>query len=439
MQEQGDRALSIMEAPRVLLVDDDPMALQAIAHMLTLRLGEMQVDVVDSAQNALQHLQTSSYDAILSDIKMPGMSGFDLLDAIRRLHLDIPVVLMTGYNEHELAIQALRAGAYDYLHKPIERDELATAMGRALQTGQLRRQVQLQRRALLQYAQHLEQQVAERTEALSHINCELHASNEAKEQILQIVTHELAGPVTSVKGMLHLLRRNLSHDRVQDNVLRYMQTMERSLARLQRLIGDLQDLSYIQTHTFIIQRRPYNLVELCQEVLDGFTEGKTRLPQPAPGPLMAEIDPERMSQVLLNLLSNARKYSSAGAPITVLLQQSPTHIILSVQDQGRGIPSEALSRIYDQFYRVPEAKEQGSPVSGLGLGLTITRAIVEQHEGRIEVQSTPREGSIFSVLLPVSTEQPLVPASRWIVCDEEHGVPSARQSSHLQIGEEIGH
>ena len=439
MQEQGDHALSSMEAPRVLLVDDDPMALQAIAHMLTLRLGEMQVDVVDSAQTALQHLQTSSYDAILSDIKMPGMSGFDLLDAIRRLHLDIPVVLMTGYNEHELAIQALRAGAYDYLHKPIERDELATAMRRALQMGQLRRQVQLQRRALLQYAQHLEQQVAERTEALSHINRELHASNEAKEQILQIVAHELAGPVTSVKGMLYLLQRNLSHDRAQDNVLRYIQTMERSLARLQRLIGDLQDLSYIQTHAFMIQRRPYNLVELCQEVLDGFTEGKTRLPQPAPGPLMAEIDPERMSQVLLNLLSNARKYSPAGAPITVLLQQSPTHIIFSIQDQGRGIPSEVLSRIYDQFYRVPEAKEQGGPVSGLGLGLTISRAIVEQHEGRIEVQSTPREGSTFSVLLPATAEQPLVPALRWIVCDEEHGVPSARQSSHLQIGEEIGY
>lgn len=439
MQEQGDRALSIMEAPRVLLVDDDTMALQAIAHMLTLRLGEMQVDAVDSAQTALQHLQTSSYDTILSDIKMPGMSGFDLLDAIRRLHLDIPVVLMTGYNEHELAIQALRAGAYDYLHKPIERDEMATAMRRALQTGQLRRQVQLQRRALLQYAQHLEQQVAERTEELSYINRELHASNEAKEQILQIVAHELAGPVTSVKGMLYLLHRNLSHDRAQSNVLRYMQTMERSLARLQRLIGDLQDLSYIQTHAFMIQRKPYNLVELCQEVLDGFTEGKTQLPQPAPGPLMAEIDPERMSQVLLNLLSNARKYSPVGAPITVLLQQSPTHIILSVQDQGRGIPSEVLSRIYDQFYRVPEAKEQGGPVSGLGLGLTITRAIVEQHEGRIEVQSTPREGSIFSVLLPASAVQPLVPALRWIVCDEEHGVPSARKSSHLQIGEEIGY
>lgn len=428
MQEQREHTLPASEAARILLVDDDLMTLQAVSQMLALRLSTIQVDTADSAQAALQHLQTSSYDAVLSDIKMPGMSGFDLLEAIHRLPQEIPVVLMTGYNEQELAVQALRAGAYDYLLKPVERDELVAAIGRAVHTGQLRRQVQLQRRALLQYAQHLEQQVAERTQELSHTNCELHAANTAKEQFLQVVTHELAAPVTALKGMLYLVRRHFPQERTQDNFKRYLQTMESSVARLQRLISDLHDLTYLQTGAFVIQRRRCDLVEICQQVLDGFTQGRAPLPQPAPESLMAHIDPERMSQVLLNLLSNACKYSPAGSPVTVLLQQDPTHIMLSVQDQGRGIPPEALSRIYDQFYRVPEGERQTRSSSGLGLGLAITRAIVEQHDGQIDVQSTPGKGSTFSVLLPASSEQTLLPAVQWTVCDDmDQMEPGARE------------
>lgn len=416
MQERIDQALSMSKTPQILLVDDDPMMLQAVSQMLSLRFNEVEVDAVNSAEAALQHLQNTPYDAVLSDIKMPGMNGLDLLETIHQISPEIPVVLMTGYNEYDLAVRALRAGAYDYLLKPIERDVLVAAIRRAIYTGQLRSQVQLQQRALTQYAQHLEQQVAERTRELSHTNRELQKLNVAREQILQIVAHELAGPVTSIKGILYLMRRNLTRDTSQENSTRYLQTMENSIYRLQRLIGDLQDLTYIQTHSLVIQKRSCDLVELCQQVLDGFTEGRAPLPQPTPGPLIADVDPERISQVLLNLLSNARKYSPTDAPITVELQKSSIHIILSVQDRGRGIPPEALSHIYEQFYRVP-AEKQTNPSSGLGLGLTITRAIVEQHDGRIEVQSTPGQGSTFSVLLPVDSEQPLSPAVQWIMHD----------------------
>lgn len=419
MQEQLEYALPTSESARILLVDDDPMMLQAVSQMLALRLNEVHVDTADSAQAALQQLQKSCYDAVLSDIKMPGMNGLDLLETVQQLQLELPVVLMTGYNEHDLAIRALRSGAYDYLLKPVERDELVAAIRRAIHTGQLRRQVQLQQRALVQYAQRLEQQVAERTQELFQANRELQAISQAREQVLQVVAHELAGPVTGLKGMLYLARRHLPQDTAQEKVRHYVQTMEGAVYRLQRLIGDLQDITYIQTRSFAIERRWCNLVELCQQVLDGFTQGRTLLPQPDPEPLMANVDLARMSQVLLNLLSNARKYSPPGSPITVQLQQSTTHIILSVQDQGRGIPEEALSRIYEQFYRVPETERQTSPSSGLGLGLSIARVIVEQHDGRIDVQSLPGKGSTFSVQLPAEAEQAPLPAIQWVVCDEK--------------------
>ncbi len=237
--------------------------------------------------------------------------------------------------------------------------------------------------------------------------------------MLQVVAHELAGPVTSLKGMLYLTRRHLPQEMLQEKVRHYMQTMEESIYRLQRLIGDLQDITYIQTRSFVIERRWCNLVELCQQVLDGFTQGRTSPHQPVPGPLMANVDPARMSQVLLNLLSNARKYSPPDSLITVHLQRSSTHIMLAVEDQGRGIPEEALSRIYEQFYRVPEAEMQERPSSGLGLGLSIARVIVEQHDGRIEVRSALGQGSTFSVLLPAESEQTPLPAIQWVIRPSE--------------------
>src|SRR5690242_11452176 len=112
MQEQLEHALPTSESARLLLVDDDPMMLQAVSQMLALRLNEVHVDTADSAQAALQQLQASPYDAVLSDIKMPGMNGLDLLETVQQLQLELPVVLMTGYNEHDLAIRALRSGAY---------------------------------------------------------------------------------------------------------------------------------------------------------------------------------------------------------------------------------------------------------------------------------------------------------------------------------------
>jgi DNA-binding NtrC family response regulator len=139
--------------PQILLVDDDAALLQALPQALSLRVNTIHVDTCDSAFEALEQIQNHDYDAIVSDIKMPGMDGLALLEKIQELRPETPTLLITGHGEHNLAIQALRGGAYDFIQKPIDREYVVVALERAIQTHQLRRQVKEHQRALELHAQ----------------------------------------------------------------------------------------------------------------------------------------------------------------------------------------------------------------------------------------------------------------------------------------------
>ena len=156
-----------MTAPHVLIVDDDPALLQALPEALRLRMTGLTVDTADSASAALDRIGARDYDAIVTDIKMPGMDGLALLDEIRARRPDTPTLMMTGHGEHALAIGALRGGAYDFIQKPIDREYVVASLRRAIQMSELRRQVKEQQRALEHRADNLEQTVKERTRELN--------------------------------------------------------------------------------------------------------------------------------------------------------------------------------------------------------------------------------------------------------------------------------
>src|SRR5579864_7505946 len=145
-----------MDTPHILLVDDDVALLQALPHMVALRIHGVQVDTSDSAPGALDQIQEHDYDAIVSDIKMPGMDGLELLTKIQEMRPDVPTLLITGHADQGLITQALRGGAYDFIQKPIDRVYFVAALHRAIQTRQLRQQVLGQQRLLERHAQALE-------------------------------------------------------------------------------------------------------------------------------------------------------------------------------------------------------------------------------------------------------------------------------------------
>jgi signal transduction histidine kinase len=155
-----------------------------------------------------------------------------------------------------------------------------------------------------------------------------------------------------------------------------------------------------------LHRQRCDLVELCRNFIDQFTAGAgpIRAFEALGEPIEAEVDADLMSQVILNLLLHARKSSPKGSPITLTLQQVGYEATLSVRDMGVGIPAEMLSHIFEQFYRVPGIEVQDGASSGMGLGLYISRKIVERHGGYIDVQSSPGQGSVFCIALPLYTD-----------------------------------
>jgi signal transduction histidine kinase len=385
-----------MDQAYILIVDDDTALLQALPQALYLRMENIKVDSCDSAQVAIERIAEHEYDAIVSDIKMPGMDGLALLAKIQELSPDTPTLLITGHGEHDLAVQALRGGAYDFIQKPIDRDYLIAALQRAIHTHQLRSRVKAQQLTLELHARSLERMVQKRTN-------ELVEANAAKDKFLSIVSHELKTPLTSLKGMTQLLRRQVKRAEAIEVVSVGLADMERSIRRMEVLVNDLLDSSLIETNMFVLHRKRCNLVELCRHLIDEYTAGAgPSLTFEIPGdPIEVEVDVNRISQVIINLLSNARKYSPKGSPITLTLQQAGYETMFSVRDMGVGIPEEMLPHIFDQFYRVPSVEVQNGPHVGLGLGLYISRKIVERHGGHIDVQSVPNQGSTFTVVLPM--------------------------------------
>src|SRR5437667_11284536 len=155
-----------MSQARVLIVDDDLALLQALPQALRLRMAGVTVDTADSGAAALERITAEDYDAIVTDIKMPGMDGLDLLAEIRTHRPDTPTLMITGHGEHDLVVHALRGGAYDFIQKPIDRDYFVVSLRRAIQTRELSRRVREQQVALERHVNELEAIVEERTRDL---------------------------------------------------------------------------------------------------------------------------------------------------------------------------------------------------------------------------------------------------------------------------------
>ena len=394
-----------MNRPYILIVDDDKTLLQALPQALSLRIKDIAIDCADSAFAALDLIGQHDYDAIVSDIKMPGMDGLTLLAKIKELRPQTPTLLITGHGEHNLALQALRGGAYDFIQKPIDRDYFVAALLRAIQMHQLQRQVIEQQHALEQYAASLEETVEKRTH-------ELLKANAAKDEFLSIASHELKTPLASLKGMTQLLHRKL--ERQGSAEIGNIANMERSIRRMELLVNDLLDTSVIESGMLTLHCQRDNLLTLCQNVVDEYAAVSEQqiVFNGSDEQLPVEVDVDRLSQVIINLLSNARKYSPFGSPISVTVEHVGNEGIISVQDKGVGIPADMLPHIFERFYRVPGIQVQAGSSLGLGLGLYISHKIVDRHSGRIEVKSVPDHGSSFSIILPLVMSERIDEGSR---------------------------
>jgi signal transduction histidine kinase len=227
-------------------------------------------------------------------------------------------------------------------------------------------------------------------------------ANEAlglRDQFLSVASHELRTPLTALKGQIQLAQRRLSQGQVE-RVGTLIDHADVQVGRLTRLVRDLLDVSRIAAGGLPIEREPVALGALLRRVTElerATVPGRTfELEIPATVPVIA-ADGERLEQVLINLMENARKYSSAPSPIHIRLSVADDAISIAVSDRGVGVPAEDQDRIFERFHRAGNVDRN---IAGLGLGLYIAGEIVRAHGGGLSVQSVPGEGSTFTVTLP---------------------------------------
>jgi signal transduction histidine kinase len=381
--------------PRVLIVDDDLLLLEALPEVVRRRLPEALVETSPSAREALARIQRTDYDAIVTDIKMPDIDGLVLLSRIREIQPATPTLLITGHGEHDLAVSALRGGAFDFLQKPIDRDYFMASLGRAIQVRQLSRQVDAQKQALARHANELELLVQERTR-------ELHRANQAKDEFLATLSHELRTPLTAIFGWAQMLRGGKLDE---PTFRRALDSIERNARMQVQLIDDLLDISRIITGKLRLQVRPVELgpvIEAATDAVQPAAEAKgivlVRQIQPKAG--LVSGDPDRLQQVVWNLLSNAIKFTSKGGEVTVSVLRVDSSVEVSVTDTGQGIDADFLPYVFDRFRQADSTTTRR--YGGLGLGLSIVRHLVEMHGGTAMAESAGLgRGATFKARFPL--------------------------------------
>ncbi|RMH35993.1 MAG: HAMP domain-containing protein [Nitrospirae bacterium] len=251
--------------------------------------------------------------------------------------------------------------------------------------------------------QGLEQRVRDRTQELEHANERLLELDRLKSAFVSIVSHELRTPMTSIKGLIENMVDGLTGP-LADRQSFYLQRVSANIDRLTRMINDLLDLSRIEAGRLELQVAPLSMTEVISEVTESFKEAvqekSLRLSVDIPDDLpLVYADRDKLVQVLTNLLSNAVKFTDSEGDIRLEVACTDTgHVTISIQDSGRGIPDHEQSMIFHPFYR---SGTTSTDRQGAGLGLAITKSLVELHHGTIQVESQVGKGSRFSIMLPL--------------------------------------
>jgi two-component system sensor histidine kinase/response regulator len=375
------------EPPRILVIDDEE-GIRAGCRRALEPEGYI-VETAATGQEGLRRFREGNFDMVLIDVVLPDMRGVDLLAPILEKDPDVVCVVITGYATVELAVQAIRSGAYDFLSKPFTADVLRMTVAQGLE----RRRLTLEARRL--------QKIEEEARELARAKEELERLDRFKTTFMLTVAHELRAPLNALQSFLWAILKGYIPPEEQQEVL------GRAVQRVQELldlVDDLLKLAAAKSEKGLEKREPVSLVDVLEKVAPLFqkeaeAKGLAWAVEVGARPVV-RADPDQMAQVWSNLISNAVKYTPAGGRVRVALEERDGWAIGTVEDTGIGIPPQDLERIFEEFYRTPQAKEVAP--RGTGLGLPLVKQILEAHGGSITVESEVGRGSRFVFRLPVS-------------------------------------
>jgi signal transduction histidine kinase len=372
---------------RVLIVDDNPddrtLAVRAVRQAIT------EVDIVEVGTQAdfKTAVAGGRFDLVVTDYDLRWSTGIEVLEIVIRQFPTVPVIMFTNTGNEEICAEAMKRGLADYVikrHGHYRR--LADSIQQTLERSELRGRLQ----------ELLDQEHEARLAA--------EQSNRAKEQFLAMLSHELRTPLHAVLGWTSLLRKGVfTTDEEREHAL---DVIERNARAQANLIEELLDFSRLQSGKMLLDAQEVELQSLVLSAMAAVQPAAAArhiklVPEVDDGPMSSvRVDPARVRQMVLNLLTNAIKFSPENAEVHVRLERTDRQVRIEVSDRGLGIDSETLEHLFDPFWQADSSHSRRA--GGMGIGLALVKKLAEAHGGAVQARSDGRgRGSTFTILLPM--------------------------------------
>jgi two-component system, sensor histidine kinase and response regulator len=356
----------------VVVIDDD-YAMRLSCKKILSKMGS-RVEVFEDGAQGLEGVARLKPSLLVVDLKMPGISGLEVVTRVHESHPDVVIVVITGYATIDTAVEAMKCGAYDFLPKPFSPDELRLIVNRGLERRRLA----------------LESRRAEVEHAL------------LKRRFITFVSHQLQTPLVANHQYLDV-KKHLED--TPEAAAKRQEWFDRCLKRteeMQALIKDWLTLARFERDSFARQKVKVDVQQVIADILKSYEEmaasnGVSLEAQICENTCYALGDRNCLSVLFDNLIGNAIKYNRPGGKVTVSAEARDGEITAAVADTGVGIPEKYRQLLFDEFFRVEG--EGAKKAAGTGLGLSICRRIVAEMGGSISVESTVNVGSTFRVRL----------------------------------------
>jgi signal transduction histidine kinase len=392
-------------AIHVLLVEDNPADTRLVQETLAQAAGALfRLECADRLAKGASRLLQGGIDVVLLDLGLPDSQGLATFQQIHQRQPEVPVVILSGAIDEDLAMAAVEAGAQDYLVKGTENRQVLT---RALRYA-------IERKRADEQVRQLNAELRQRNRELEEQYRQVEACSRLKSEFLANMSHELRSPLNGIIGFTELLydgKLGAPAESQRECLGRILG----SARHLLRLINDVLDLARIEAGKLVLSPEPIIVSHLVEEACESLAavaaEKRIEIKYRIFPDLDAVIDPARLKEVAYNYLSNALKFTPPSGQVTVaVMPEGSGEFRLEVADTGPGIAEEDLCQLFTDFHQIDSGK--GKRFQGTGLGLALTRRIVEAQGGTVGVRSVVGEGSTFFAVLPRVTGENMANASR---------------------------
>jgi len=361
-----------------ILVIDDEEAMRDSCFQVLIKEG-YRVETAGDGGTGLQKLKDLKPDLILVDLKMPGISGMEVLEKVRNIDPNIIAVVITGFATVDSAVESMKHGAYDFLPKPFTPDELRLIVKRGLE----KRKLAIEAATLRAEKKRME------------------------ENFITMVSHELRTPLADIQQYFEVILSGITGE-VAVKQKKMLERVRERIDLLLKLINDWLNMTRIRAGEVVRKFKPLNISSILKDVVS-YMRPQADMKKIN---LMIEIsdklkqvkgDKESLKIMFANLISNGLRFNREGGSVFVKANEQDGNIAVEISDTGIGINKEDLPFIFDEFFRVKSDETRN--IDGTGLGLSFVRKIIEMHSGSIKVESELGKGSTFFVNLPKSKKE----------------------------------